>query len=487
MVSSCTTMQSDTNKDTAQDKTTPHHYDNLWDQIVYDMNLPTVNNERIEYYKKKFLNNPYHLNTITKRSKPFLHLLYTEFKNQNLPIELIFLPFIESSFDVFAYSAKSAAGLWQFTQYTGEQFGLTQDWWYDGRRDIYASTVAAGKFFTYLNKKFDDNWLYSIAAYNTGEGRVLRAIAKNRKLHKKTDYFSLNLPDETERYVPQLLALIDIVKHAEQYNVRLPYIKNEPYLRVVSLNEQIDLHFAAKASRLSLEQIQKLNPGFNQWLTPPNKRYYFLLPKKNVNTFTTALRRTPEQQKIKWVRHVISSGETLSHIAKQYNITTQIIMDVNHLHSDVIKPNMELLIPSSQTAMHDYKYTAEQRILNLKSNKNNFKIKHTVRLGESLWSIAKLYDVSINELIKWNTLEIKKHIKEHDDIIIWLSETNLNQNANSVIRKINYKVENGDSLYKISDKFKISINDIVKWNQLNQKNYLQPGQSLLLFVDIKKS
>src|SRR5690606_5893096 len=131
----------------------------------------------------------------------------------------VLLPIVESSFDQFAYSHGRAAGLWQIIPGTGRQFGLKQNWWYDGRRDVVQSTEAALDLLEYLNRRFDGNWLHALAAYNSGEGRVFRAIRENKKAGKPTDFWSLNLPEETSGYVPKLLAVADIVRNQSKYGV----------------------------------------------------------------------------------------------------------------------------------------------------------------------------------------------------------------------------------------------------------------------------
>lgn len=170
--------------------------------------------------------NPGHLQAIASRAEPFLYLITEKVEQRGLPLELVLLPIVESSFDPFAYSHGSAAGLWQFISSTGKRYGLKQNFWYDGRRDVAAATDAALDYLTVLNQHFDGDWYHAIAAYNSGEGRVTRAIKANKKAGKPIDFFSLDLPKETSGYVPKLIALADVIANQEKYGISIPAIEN---------------------------------------------------------------------------------------------------------------------------------------------------------------------------------------------------------------------------------------------------------------------
>ncbi|MDW1632071.1 transglycosylase SLT domain-containing protein, partial [Vibrio sp. Y176] len=195
-----------------------------------------------------------------------------------LPMELALLPVVESSFDAFAYSHGSAAGLWQFVPGTGKMMGLEQNYWYDGRRDVAASTDAALDYLVQLNERFDGNWEHAIAAYNSGGGRVSSAIRKNKKLGKPVDFFSLDLPKETSSYVPKLLALADVVANQEKYGIDIPSIPNKPVLTLVDPKEQLDLAIAADYAGIGVKELQSYNPAYNQWSTAPEGPHQLLIP-----------------------------------------------------------------------------------------------------------------------------------------------------------------------------------------------------------------
>ena len=225
---------------------TPQEQQDVWERISMQLRADIPNDQRVIHYRDWYLRHPSHLNTVAQRAEPFLYMITEEIEKRDLPLELALLPIVESSFDQFAYSHGRAAGLWQITAPTGRSFGLEQNWWYDGRRDVVESTRAALDLLEYLNRKFDGNWLHALAAYNTGEGRVFRAIRNNRAAGKPTDFWSLDLPRETSDYVPKLLAVSDVIQNRDKYGISIPAIDNEPAVKLVKPKTQMDLAMAAK-------------------------------------------------------------------------------------------------------------------------------------------------------------------------------------------------------------------------------------------------
>ena len=204
---------------------TPQEQEDLWLRIGMQIDTDAIpENKDVRHYRNWYLKHPTHLETVAKRAEPFLYLIVEAVEERNLPLELALLPIVESSFDQFAYSHGRAAGLWQITPPTGRSFGLEQNWWYDGRRDVVESTRAALDLLEYLNRKFDGNWQHALAAYNTGEGRVFRAIRNNKAAGKPTDFWSLSLPKETSGYVPKLYAVADVIKNQKKYGLSIPMV-----------------------------------------------------------------------------------------------------------------------------------------------------------------------------------------------------------------------------------------------------------------------
>ena len=229
-------------------------------------------------YRERLYSNQTAVNRISKSGQRYLYHTLTRAEELGLPVELALLPFVESEFDPYAKSVDGATGIWQFMPATGKEWGLKSNWWYDGKKDVLASTEAALQFLTYLHEKFEGDWLLAMAAYNTGPTRVNRAIKKNKREDKPIRFWDLNLPKETTAYIPKLLVLCELIKDPKSFDVNLPSIANRPYFQRVKIPGQLDLMQAADLAGLKPETIYELNPGFNQWATDPSGPHYLLLP-----------------------------------------------------------------------------------------------------------------------------------------------------------------------------------------------------------------
>ena len=267
----------------------------VWQRMVSLYRISEVNNKQIDQEFQWFLDNSDYLDQIQKRAEPYLHCILEEIEAKGLPGELALLPVIESAFRPHAFSHKNAAGLWQFIPSTGLDFGLKQNWWYDGRRDIYASTQAATLFLKTLTNYFSGDWLLALASYNAGKATINRAIEKNRKQNKPTDFWSLQLPKETRRYVPRLLAIAKIFANAERLNIPLRNIPDQPVFATVDVGSQLDLAKAAEMAEISIDDFFKYNPGFKRWHTAPNGPHRLLIPIKKVGYFQSKTCSTPEK------------------------------------------------------------------------------------------------------------------------------------------------------------------------------------------------
>ncbi|PSW06212.1 transglycosylase SLT domain-containing protein [Photobacterium lipolyticum] len=316
----------------------------LWDILGRSFSLPVPDNKRIRHSRHWFVNNPYHIRTVTRRAEPFLYLMYDKVQQRDMPIEVALLPFIESAFDQFAYSPRAAAGLWQITAPTGKAFGL--EYWkgYDGRRDVLASTDAALDLLEYLHERFNGNWLHAIAAYNTGGARVRNAIKKNQSEGKSTDFWALELPKETRLYVPKLLAMADIIKHHNKYNLDFATIKPAPVLSKVIVNTRVQLEVIASHANISSKALYALNPGYTAGYTLEKRDNLILLPKDKIEAFYKN-EGSHGYIKYKFTIHNIQPGESLSELAQINNTTVSHIKQVNKLSDSIIIAGQQLLIP----------------------------------------------------------------------------------------------------------------------------------------------
>lgn len=477
----------------------PHISLDAWERVRNGFDLPDVEHKRIQQELNWFKRHPEYMKRVVERARPYLHYIIEMVEAAGIPSEIALLPIVESAFQPFAYSHGRAAGIWQFIPETGKRYGLKQNWWYDGRRDVYASTKAAIKLLTNLHKIFKGDWMHALAAYNTGDGRVKRAIRRNKKKGKSTDFFTLNLPKETRAYVPKLLALKLIINEPEAYNITLDNIPDEPFFEQVKLDSQIDLALVAEMADLPLDDIYRLNSGYNRWATSPNGPYDLLLPVTHVEGFKTKLAELPANKRIKWVRHRIRKGETLGTIAQKFHTSISTIKRVNRLRGKMIRVGRGLTIPVASRSLREYRLSANQRKNKLQNiPRQGRKVSHIVQQGDTFWDLAQHHRVGVRQLAKWNSMAPRDRLQAGQRLIIWsrrgssvsssLDIENLSAPPRrNITKRIGYKVRRGDSLARISNKFKVSISQLKLWNRsVRTKKYLQPGQWLTLIVDVAR-
>jgi len=256
----------------------PRSYDNLWDRLFDRFDLPAVSHQEVDRELNWFINHPTYIERVQSRAEPFLYSIVKQLEKQNMPGELALLPVIESAFQPHVVSPAHAAGIWQFIPATGRHYGLKQSHSYDGRRDIYASTHAAIKYLKKLHNDFNGDWLLAVAGYNCGEGAVARAIQRNNARGLPTDFWSLDLPQETRTYVPRLLAVAKLFSESEQYGFSLRPIPNKALYKTVKMNNQVDLALAANAADISLDKLFELNPGFKRQQVDLDGSYRLFIP-----------------------------------------------------------------------------------------------------------------------------------------------------------------------------------------------------------------
>lgn len=462
--------------------------DDFWQRIIsgYQLDLHT-DQSRFKAQYNWYSKHPSYLKRVMQRGARYLHFIVEQAELRNMPTELVLLPIVESAFDPFAYSHGRASGVWQFIPATGREFGLNQDWWHDGRRDIRSSTIAALDYLNQLSLRFDGDWLLALASYNAGATTVRRAMRKNTRRGLATDFWALDLPKETRAYVPKLLALAHLVKYPEQANLNLPSIPNEAYFGVVSTGDQIDLSQVADLAGISLDEVYKLNPSYNRWATHPDGPHEILLPVTAVDRFRDGLLNLPREQRVKWQRYFVKSGDAIQKIARKFDTTADVIRQVNQLRTDQIYIGQTLLIPTARGNSSTYLYSLSQRVSRIQKRRQPANTKGTeyvVQAGDSFWKIAKSQKVSIKDLARWNNMAPKDPLKVGHKLVIYSAKASSNRN---VIRKINYKIRQGDSLSKVANRFNVKVADLKQWNTSElQKKYLQPGQKLTLYVDVTR-
>jgi len=472
---------------------TPAAPRDLIGRIAATYALPDSDHPRALRERTWLVKRPDYINRVIERARPYLYLIVEEVEARGMPGEIALLPVVESAFQPFAYSHGRAAGLWQFIPATGRMYGLKQNWWYDGRRDVKAATTAALDYLEKLNRDFNGDWLLSLAAYNAGEGTVMRAVKRNLKAGKPTDFWSLKLPRETTAYVPKLLAVSAVFGQPETFGLTLSTIDDTPVLTEVETGSQIDLARAADLAGISVDELYRLNPGFNRWATDPDGPHRLLLPLERAPTFRTELAALDPNGLLHWRRHKIRPGENLGVIARRYHTTPAVLRQVNQLDGNLIRAGHHLLIPIASKPASSYVLSANQRQIRgagKPPRSGSGKVTHTVRSGESLWSIGRRYGVSSRRLAGWNSMAPGDTLAIGRKLSIWLPSPA--QPAGSAttrttkLQSIRYTVRPGDSLSTISARFNVSIRDLRRWNNLGSSNLLHPGQKLTLHVDVTR-
>lgn len=502
-------------------------FGDIWARTRAGFKLDAVDNERIAQQRAWFSKRQDYLDRMTARASHYLYHTVTEAEKMGVPTELALLPIIESSYDPFATSPAQAAGLWQFIPGTGKMFGLRQTWWYDGRRDILESTRAAYKFLTQLYNQFG-SWELALAAYNWGPGNVQKAINRNLAAGLATDYWSLSMPAETMAYVPRFLAVAQVVKDPTAFGVHLNPILNKAHFRETYAKNQVDLASVAKIAGLTTKQLYQLNPGYMRWATNPDGPHRVLVPAKTANIFEEQLATLPAPDRYITVskRYVVKKGDSLYRIAAKFNTTPAALKRLNGkliskkgyvaVGKSLIVSHAKQLVSGESVDVEQVANPAAERVAQLEKtekpsrqdtakNDNQTKKFHKVRAGESLFAIAKKYDVSIKDLADWNNLKAKSSIQTGTKLVVLVEEADVvdsprsskksknksskvaNQQSDSPkknkkerMKRISYEVKRGDTLYSISQRYNVSISQIKTWNKTS--NNLKPGQDLVIFL-----
>lgn len=328
----------------------------LWHRITSNYSFRVPNNERINLERAWYVNHQTYLNKMSGNASRYLYYVEGELERRKLPSELALLPIVESAYNPFAYSNSQASGLWQFIPSTAKHLEMNMNWWYDGRRDIVASTDNALNYLVFLRDHYDGDWLKALAAYNAGWGTIDRAVAKNKAKGLATDYWSLDVPAETRAYVPKLLALAQLSKNPDAYGIHWAYITDLPYFAPVNISEQLDVMLAADMAGINTDELYLLNPGINRGATPPGGNYPLLVPIDQANDLQERLANLGDGNKLQWAHamtnprfkeiedkeirkqqilsgrnYLIQSGDTLAAVSRKTNVSVADIKRLNNM------------------------------------------------------------------------------------------------------------------------------------------------------------
>ncbi|MCC5791004.1 MAG: LysM peptidoglycan-binding domain-containing protein [Legionellaceae bacterium] len=447
-----------------------HAQANVWDVLRSQFKLNhQVSQPEVQKQIRWLSSRPHYVVKLAKQSEPYIYHIVSELKKNRLPGELALLPMIESAYDPFAYSGAGAAGLWQLMPGTGSGLGLQQDWWFDGRRSIRLSTAAALKYLTYLNKFFNGNWILALAAYDSGEGTIKRAIKNSAQDRAKANFWNLKLPRETKAYIPRLLALAEIIKYPGYYKVNLPDIRYEPYFLEVEVGSQIELNKAAKLAQMPYRDLIKLNPGHNRWTTPPEGPHKLLLPADKVELFKKNLENTPKNNLVCWKKHQVKSGESLVQIAKQHHTTLSLLKELNQLTSTKLTAGQFLLIPQIQAEEQIDKKAKVISLYDRSSPGPHRKMVHIVQAGDTVKSLEERYQLQPGQIRYWNQISGHK-LQPGDPLVIWKKGVESTP--------MHYTIKKGDSLSRIAQRFNTSMTRLKQANPQLKKDILRIGQRI---------
>jgi membrane-bound lytic murein transglycosylase D len=395
----------------------------LWLRIRSGLTLPEPDTQLVARHEKWFARNPEYISRMVERARLYLYYIVEEVERRKMPMEIALLPAIESSYKPHAYSRARAAGLWQFIPSTGRVYGLHNDWWYDGRRDVISATNAALDYLQSLSDSFEGDWHLALASYNAGERRVRGARQYNRKRGRPDDYVHLRtLKPETRNYVPKLIAFAKVVKDPEKYGIQLQPIPNEPYFAEVETGSQIDLGIAAKLANIPLGDLYDINPGHKRWATSPAGPHRLLVPADKKDDLIEALSSLPEEQRIRWQRHHIRQGEALSTIARRYGVSVQSIRQANRLRSNRIRAGKSLLIPVSSRRLgrHYANLTRPVKRKPAPAPAGTVAVIHEIKSGDTLWSISQQYNVYMRQLARWNGIGTRSVLRPGRKLKVWI-------------------------------------------------------------------
>ena len=441
-----------------------------------------------------YANHPDYLERTWGRAEQYLHYIVEQLNARSMPLELALLPVVESAFEPYAYSRARASGLWQFISGTGSHYGLKQDWWYDGRRDVVASTRAALDYLQALHDDLGGDWLLAIAAYNCGEGNVQRAINRNLRLGRPTDLWHLKLPTETRSYVPKLLAMRRIVADPAAYGLEFSQISDVPYFAQVATGGQIDLQVVAEIAGLTKEELYELNPAFHRWATDPTGPYSLLVPVEAADGLEQTLLSLTPEQRMRVDRYEVRHGDTIASIATQYSTTPELLRHLNNMESKE-KPviGAALLVPSTTIQLPEKAMRAAalvDRPGRLGGRRGARHGLHVVRRGDTLYGIAHRLGTDVATLARLNHMEVGDPIRAGQRLVVASRvpraegpATRSSGSSSGNARQVTYTVRRGDTLYGIARLLQVTVRDLLGWNGISTDGAIRPGQKLVAFVN----
>jgi membrane-bound lytic murein transglycosylase D len=469
---------------------TPAQYGDLFDRMRAGFKLEDEDRHAIDQQLDWYADHPDYLERAFGRAELYMYHIVTELEARGMPLEIALLPVVESAFEPYAYSRARAAGMWQFIPGTGSRFGLKQNWWYDGRRDVVESTRAAFDYLQFLHDEFNGDWLLAIAAYNCGEMNVQRAVEYNLAHHKPIDFWSLKLPKETRAYVPKLLAMRRLVADPEAFGLGFSRIPNQPYFARVDTMGQIDLKVAADIAGITHEQLYELNPAFHRWATDPSGPHYLLVPADVAELFKQNVAQLTPEQRLNATIYTVKKGDSVNSVAKKFGTSNEVVRQMNDLPTGPLVVGTDLRVPAMGVSLPPKVMLAAARV----DGKRDRSLRgrqhvHVVRRGDSLWGIARRTGIDVNTLAMMNGMQPGDTLRAGQRLKLTSSSpksasrrTKLASSSSAGARPVTYTVRRGDTLSAIARLFQVTVAQIVDWNDLTKASAIKPGQKLTIRV-----
>jgi len=461
----------------------------------YNSVFPEITNKRIDFWinyytgpgKKRFEFAVYRMQIY----RPTVEAILDEL---DLPPELICVALIESGFSMKAVSRAKAVGPWQFIYGTGKNYGLRINWWYDERRNIVAATYAAGNYLDDLHGIWGD-WFLALAAYNCGEYRVARAVAR----YRTENFWHLKLPKQTERYVPKFLAALYILRDPEKYGISIPDVEPIEFDQV-QIDDATDLSTIAECAGTTLKTLRDLNPECLRWTTPPKTQIMLKVPKGSGEQCATNLAKIPPEERVTWTRHRVKRGETLSVIARKYGVSVGSMKTLNNVrNAHRIREGQMLIVPlqghHAEVAASKPQYKTSTRTINKEAlekyaqrsapPKGYKRVVYTVRPNDTLGEIAEDYKTSARKIRAWNDLSYRRYIYPGQRLAIYVPESRDVPEQAAIASpddkshmKRTYVVKKGDTFYSISKSYNVQLDELLAWNEKSARSTLYPGETL---------
>ena len=465
---------------------TPAQYGDLFDRMRAGFKLEDGADQRaVDQQLRWYASNPVYLQRAFGRADLYLYHIVTELERRGMPLELALLPVVESAFEPYAYSRARASGLWQFIPGTGSRFGLKQDWWYDGRRDIVESTRAALDYLQYLHDEFNGDWLLAVAAYNCGEAMVERAVNMNRAAGRPVDFWNVWLPGETRAYVPKLLAMKRLVRDPETYGLEFSPIPNSPYFSRITTHGQINLKIAAEIAGVSPEELYELNPAFHRWATDPAGPHYLLLPVDVADVFSENLGQLSADQRLGVAHYDVRRGDSVASVARNFHTSVNVIRELNDLLTGGLTVGDDLRVPSAVPELPAKVILAAARV---DGHGRSLRRAHVqvVRRGDSLWTIARRNGMNVNTLASLNGMHPGDALRAGQRIRL-TSGSSGGSGRGGAHRRMFYTVREGDTVTQIARLFQCSVPQLLAWNGLSSGSRVHAGQKLRIHLHTRHS